>query len=147
MNITIPAVVLSCRKMSNTFTGKLHVAVFPEASVAVQLTVVVPSGKLVPDGGTHTTAPAGSAQLSAAVTVYVTSVPTFVVGQVGGDDLTTSVGQFNTGACVSLTVTVNVQLGPVVVVQLTVVVPIAKVEPAGGVQVTVPQLPVVVGAA
>ena len=50
------------------------------------------------------------------------------------------------GACVSLTVTVNEQLGPAVVVQVTVVVPFWKNEPEAGEQVTVPQAPDVVGA-
>jgi hypothetical protein len=44
-----------------------------------------------------------------------------------------------------VTVTVNVQLGPALVVQVTVVVPNAKTEPDGGEHVTGPQLPVVVG--
>ena len=51
-----------------------------------------------------------------------------------------------TGGCVSFTVIVNVQLGPATVVQVTVVVPTGKNEPDGGLQVTVPQVPVVVGA-
>ena len=51
------------------------------------------------------------------------------------------------GACVSLTVTVKLQLGPDSVVQVTVVVPFGKNEAGGGVQLTLPQLPVVVGAA
>jgi hypothetical protein len=55
-------------------------------------------------------------------------------------------GHTMVGACVSLTVTVKLQLGPVVVLQVTVVVPLAKNEPDAGVQVIVPQLPVVVGA-
>jgi hypothetical protein len=46
----------------------------------------------------------------------------------------------------STTVTVNEQLGPELVVQLTVVVPLAKNEPEEGVQVTVPHEPPVVGA-
>jgi hypothetical protein len=50
------------------------------------------------------------------------------------------------GAWVSFTVTVNVQLGPMVVEQVTVVVPFGKVAPDAGLQLTVPQLPVVVGA-
>jgi hypothetical protein len=45
-----------------------------------------------------------------------------------------------------MTVTVNEQFGPVCVAQLTVVTPFGNAEPDGGVQVTVPQLPVVVGA-
>jgi hypothetical protein len=50
------------------------------------------------------------------------------------------------GGCVSLTVTVNEQLGPVDEVQVTVVVPTGKNDPDGGEQVTVPQFPVVAGA-
>jgi len=45
-----------------------------------------------------------------------------------------------------LTVTVNAQLGPAVVEHVTVVVPTLNVLPEAGAQVTVPQLPVVVGA-
>lgn len=55
-------------------------------------------------------------------------------------------GQVIVGACVSLTVTVNEQLGPAVVVQVTVVVPFGKKEPEAGEQVIVPQLPEAVGA-
>ena len=58
------------------------------------------------------------------------------------------------GACVSFTVTVNVQLlvlvDASVTLQLTVVVPFGKVEPEAGVQVGVPtpgQLSLTVGAA
>jgi hypothetical protein len=55
-------------------------------------------------------------------------------------------GQVIVGGWVSLTVTVKLQLGPAVVVQVTVVVPFGKNEPDGGLQLTVPQpLPVVVG--
>jgi hypothetical protein len=50
------------------------------------------------------------------------------------------------GGCVSLILTVKVQLGPAVVVQVTVVVPTGKNDPEAGEQVTVPQVPVVVGA-
>jgi hypothetical protein len=44
-----------------------------------------------------------------------------------------------------VTVTVKLQLGTADEVQVTVVVPTAKNEPDGGVHVTVPQLPEVVG--
>ena len=47
----------------------------------------------------------------------------------------------------SFTFTVKLQLGPAVVVQLIVVVPTGKKEPEAGEQFTVPQEPVVVGAA
>ena len=45
----------------------------------------------------------------------------------------------------SFTVTVKVQVGPAVVVQLTVVVPKGKNEPEAGEQVIVPQSPLAVG--
>jgi hypothetical protein len=45
-----------------------------------------------------------------------------------------------------LTVTVNVQLDPCVVLHVTVVVPTGKKEPEAGEQATAPQVPVVVGA-
>lgn len=45
-----------------------------------------------------------------------------------------------------LTATLKLQLGPEVVVQVTVVVPTLNALPEAGEQVTVPQLPVVVGA-
>jgi len=44
-------------------------------------------------------------------------------------------------------VTVNEQLGPAVVEQVTVVVPFGKLLPLAGLQVTVPHCPVVVGGA
>jgi len=55
-------------------------------------------------------------------------------------------GQVIVGGCVSFTVTVKVQEGPAAAVQVTVVVPFGKKEPEAGEQVTVPQVPVVVGA-
>ena len=48
---------------------------------------------------------------------------------------------------VSCTVTVNEQLDPDVVLQFTVVVPSGKNEPEAGLQATVPQAPLVAGAA
>ncbi len=55
-------------------------------------------------------------------------------------------GHVIVGGVLSATVTVNEQLGPELVVQLTVVVPLAKNEPEEGVQVTLPHEPPVVGA-
>jgi hypothetical protein len=55
----------------------------------------------------------------------------------------TFAGQVIDGGCVSFTVTVNVQLGPAVVVQATVVVPTGKNDPDAGLQVTAPQSPLV----
>lgn len=45
----------------------MHCDVFPEESVAIAVTVVVPLGKVDPDGGVATTVTPG--QLSVAVTV------------------------------------------------------------------------------
>ena len=55
-------------------------------------------------------------------------------------------GQVTVGTCVSFTVTVNEQFAPPGSLQFTVVVPFVNVEPEAGVQVTLPQVPVVVGA-
>jgi hypothetical protein len=64
----------------------------------------------------------------------------------GGKVATMLAGQTIVGGCVSFTVTVKLQLGPAVVVQLTVVVPFAKNDPDAGLHVTVPQPALVVGA-
>jgi hypothetical protein len=53
--------------VSTTVTVKLHEAVLPDASVAVAVTVVVPFGKVEPEGGLLTTVTPG--QLSIAVTM------------------------------------------------------------------------------
>ena len=65
IKITIAGFVSSCKQMSNTVTVNEHVAVLPLASVAVQVTVVVPTGKVDPDAGEQTTVTPG--QLSEAV--------------------------------------------------------------------------------
>ena len=52
---------------SSTVTSKLHVLSLPTASVAVQFTVVVPTGKTLPEAGTQTTVGASS-QSSVATT-------------------------------------------------------------------------------
>jgi hypothetical protein len=53
--------------VSFTVTVNVQVAVLPDASVAVDVTVVVPLGKKLPDAGELTTVTPG--QLSVAVTV------------------------------------------------------------------------------
>ena len=55
--------------VSLTFTVNLQIAVLPEVSVAVQVTVVVPFGKPEPDAGLQATPTPG--QLSLAEAVYV----------------------------------------------------------------------------
>ena len=54
--------------VSLTVTVNEHVLVLFEASVAVHVTVVVPTGNVAPDAGTHTTV-TGTGQLSAPVGV------------------------------------------------------------------------------
>jgi hypothetical protein len=102
----------------------------PESSVAVQLTVVVPSGNVLPDGGVHTTVGVGS-MASTALAVYVTTAPP---GPVAGTVMFP--GTVRTGGVVSWTVTENdpepVLLCASVAVQLTVVVPTGNVLPDGG---------------
>ena len=73
LNSTVLAqpAVLSCNLALNTVTVKLQVAVLPEASVAVQVTVVTPTGKQLPEGGVQTTVTPG--QLSLAVVVKLTT--------------------------------------------------------------------------
>jgi hypothetical protein len=127
--------------VSLTITVKLQVLVLPAASVAAQLTVVVPLLKVLPLVGLQLNATPG--QLSVALTTYVTllalhwpaSVLTLMVGE-----------QARAGASVSFTMILNVQLAVLVVasvaVQLMTFVPLAKVEAEGGTQLTVtlPQL-------
>ena len=124
-------------------TVKLQVAVFPDASVAVQVTVVVPIGKAEPDGGLHNTVTPG--QLSEAVGGRNVVTTLVEAGQVTAVTFVILAGQVIVGGCVSTTVMVNGQLGPAVTVQVTVVVPTGKKEPDAGEQVIVPQLPQAVG--
>ena len=133
----------SCSLALKTVMVKLQVAVLPEASVAVQVTVVTPTGKQLPEAGLQTTTTPG--QLSLAVVVKLTTTQGSVMLVVTAVALT---GQVIVGGCVSFTVTVNVQLGPAVLVQVTVVVPTGKNEPDAGLQVAVNepgQLSVIVG--
>jgi hypothetical protein len=130
----------------STVTVKEQVAVFPAASVAVQVTVEVPMGKKDPEAGEQLTS-IGPGQLSVTVGLgYVTIAP-FSPGSLG---TVTSAGQVITGASVSSTVTVKEQLAVFpdgsVAVQVTVVVPTGKKEPEAGEQLTVTgQLSVTVG--
>jgi hypothetical protein len=128
--------------LSLTLTVNVQVAVLPEESGVVQVTVVVPFGKKDPDAGEQTGGPAPG-QLSLIVGAgYVTTAPHWF----GSLDTDLLAGQVIVGGCVSFTVTVKEQLGPAVDVQVTVVVPLGKNEPDAGEQLTVPQVPVVVGA-
>jgi len=134
----------SWRQTSNTVTEKLQVAVLLDASVAVQVTVVVPFAKHEPDGGVQATVTPG--QLSDAVVVKAVTAQDGPKQAFCCVTVVMSAGQVTVGGCVSLTVTVNAQLPPPLLdVQVTVVVPLGKNDPDAGLQVTVPQLPLVVG--
>lgn len=61
----LPPPLSSTIARSNVLTVKLHDAVFPAESVAVQVTVVTPAGKTDPEAGLHTML--DTAQLSDAV--------------------------------------------------------------------------------
>jgi hypothetical protein len=124
--------VVSC-----TVTVKLQgVEWLPAASVAVQVTVVVPSGKLEPEFAEQLMLGFAST-LSVAVTVKETvAAPPPVHSAV------IFAGQVITGGVVSPTVTVNWHgvdrlPEPSLAVQLTVVVPELKLDPDAGVQVIV----------
>jgi hypothetical protein len=117
-------------------------AVLPLASVAVQVTVVVPTGTIEPDGSTQAKVTPG--QLSETVG---SGKVTVTVGDPGVPTAVIFAGQVIVGGCVSLTVTVNehVAIATESSLQVTVVVPTGKNDPDGGLQVIVPQLPLAVG--
>jgi hypothetical protein len=126
--------------VSSTRTVKEHAVWLPPASRAVQVTVVVPTGKNDPDAGRHETVVPGQLSIGVGV-VYVTFAPHWS----GAFGTIAFGGHWIVGGCASATVTVNEQLSPPTSVQVTVVTPIWNVEPGGGTQATGPQLPVVVG--
>jgi hypothetical protein len=143
-NTTFPAFESSWRHAPNTVTVKEQVAVLPPASVAVHVTDVVPAGNVEPDAGEQEVVNPG--QPSDAVGAgKVTTAPALWL-QVCGATAVTLAGQVIDGGCRSFTVTVNEQPGPADEEQVTVVVPIGNKEPLCGLQVTVPQSPLVVGA-
>ena len=150
---TLPGLDSSTRHPLNTLTVKLQDAVLPEASVAVQVTVVVPTGNTDPDGGLHTTV-GGGGQLSVAVGGTYVTVAVVVNGHDTCAAFVIPAGHpINTGGCVSFTVTVKLHIDMLFdesfTVHVTVVVPFWNVEPLAGVQVGAPtpgQLSLTVGA-
>jgi hypothetical protein len=120
---------------SETVTLKDPLSVFPAASVAVQLTVVVPTLKADPEGGAQEIVVPG--QLSVAVGVKLTAAEHWPVS------LSTAIseGAVRTGPSLSLTVTLNAPVSVLaeasVAVQFTIVVPTGNAEPEGGTQDTV----------
>jgi hypothetical protein len=119
--------------LSVTVTSNEHVEVFPEASVATETTVVVPTGKTEPEAGVETTE---DEQLSPVLTVKVTTAP-----QEPGSVLTDIfAGHAIVGSSLSVTVTSNehVAVFPLasVAVDTTVVVPTGNTEPEAGTETT-----------
>lgn len=55
INNTLFGLLSSCKHTLKIETAKVQVAVFPELSVAVQVTIVVPTGNEDPEGGVQTT--------------------------------------------------------------------------------------------
>src|SRR5439155_541174 len=144
LTLILAGQVMTGSSLSLTVTVKLHVALLPWPSLALQFTVVGPRAKLLPLAGVQVTV--AVPQLSAAVTAKVT-----LLVQVPPEVLTLMLaGQVTTGASVSLTVTVKLHVPelpwPSLALQFTVVGPKAKLLPLAGVQVTVavPQLSVAV---
>ena len=131
----------SCKRASNTVTGKAQVLLLPDASVAAQVTVEVPTGKDEPEGGAQVIVT--PEQLSPA-----TICGKFTTVEVLPGRAVTAVmpgGQVMTGSSTSLTETVNEQPTPLLLEQFTVVVPTGKKVPDGGLQVTIRHELVVVG--
>src|SRR6266498_2241570 len=77
---------------------------FPEASVAVHVTVVFPSAKVLPDAGKQLTVGLGSTVSDAVGAVYDTTAPAGPVASIGP----TSACEAIDGAVVSTTETLNV---------------------------------------
>lgn len=137
---TLAELLSSCRQPLNTVTVKLQVAELPDVSVAVHVTVVVPTGKTEPLAGLHIEVPPG--QLSDTVGGGKVTVAPLEIGQVCATTAVTFVGQAIVGGSVSLTVIVNEQLAVLPeassTLHVTVVMPLGKVEPEGGLHTGVP---------
>jgi hypothetical protein len=115
----------------------VQVALLPDVSVAVQVTVLVPSGKTEPEGGLQTTVTPGQLSVTAGAGKVTTTL-------VSDGLLVTAViadGQVIFGASLSRTVTVNwhCDLLPEasLAVQVTVVTPLLNLDPEAGEQTTV----------
>lgn len=142
ISTTLPGLLSSCRQKLNTLTAKMQVAMLPETSVALQTTVVVPTGKFDPEGGLQATD--WSVQLSVALTMKLAGA-LVAIGQEAAAAAMMFAGHVIVGGVLSVTVTVNEQLGPPGSEQVTVVAPTGKQLPEAGLQVTVPHVPLVVG--
>jgi len=145
--VMFPGQVTTGFCVSLIVTVKLHCELFPAVSVAVQVTVWLPTEKVLPLAGTHPTVTPG--QLSVAVAAKVTlALPHWPASA----EATMAAGHVTTGFSLSLIVTVKLQVAMLplasVAVQVTVWTPTAKVLPLAGKHATVApaQLSVTVGA-
>ena len=135
--VLFPGVLRVGAAESVTVIVKVPLAWFPEKSVAVQVTVVVPRAKVLPDAGEHPTVGLGSTLSVAPGLEYVTEAPP-------GPDAAAVLFDgmpVSPGLTVSTTVTLNVPAGLVLpelslALQLTVVVPTGNVLPEDGTQLT-----------
>src|SRR5258708_14536610 len=100
--------------LSTTVTVKLHVAVLPLASVARQLTVVLPIGKVEPEAGVQTGVKVPEHR-SLAVVLKLTAVPSVLVV-----NTVMSGEQVIVGGGTSRTVTVAVALAELPLLSVTV---------------------------
>src|SRR5205809_6654310 len=109
-------------------------ALLPCASVAVHVTVVLPSAKVLPEAGVELTVTSPST-ISSALAVKVTTAPAALVASA-----VMSAGTVIAGGVMSRTVTVKLPVALLpcasVAVAFTVVVPSAKVLPEEGVELT-----------
>ena len=126
--------VIAGFSVSFTVTWNVQLDVFPEASVAVAVTVVAPTGNVDPEAGEAETVAPG--QLSVTGIWKLTTAP-----QAPGSLLTVMfAGQVSCGASLSATVTVKVQLdvfpAASVAVATTFVVPRGNADPEAGTLVT-----------
>jgi hypothetical protein len=118
-------------------TVNVQLAVFPESSEAVQVTVVAPTGNVEPDGGEHNTVAAAE---HAPVTVGVGYV-TIADPEPGEDsNAVTSAGQVIAGGSLLFTVTVKLHGSPVSPAHTTWVTPTGKNDPDGGLHKTTPHV-------
>ena|ERR1051325_2314053 len=120
--------------LSVTVTLKLFVTEFPLASVARQVTMVVPFWNVAPEGGSQTsnTSPEHRSNAVGLKVTTALQLAGSVCWEIFG-------GSERTGICLSSMVTVKEQeaLFPAasVAVQFTVLVPRGKADPEGGVHV------------
>jgi hypothetical protein len=121
--------VITGNWLSTTVTVNEHVVVLPAASVAVEVTVVVPVLKIEPEAGVVETV---AEQLSVAVTLKLTTA----LQELASVFTVILEGQLMTGDSLSATITSNVHVVTFpeasIAAALTFVVPTGKVEPDAG---------------